>query len=142
MGFPVETEGFVSTETLLPLWGLVNDRGRIVGVEFETPRDEREFFFRGRWLGLREGDEVLVDVSAYGVEGDPERWCKVTRLASGTAAVYPIKVAVPERGTGQYAAREILGWRRPEHIHAAIREGEWWFAVKSGSFPEGRDDGA
>lgn len=109
-----------TTESLLPLWGLVSDRGRVVGVEFGSREEERAFYQRGRLLGLREGDSVLVDVSPYGVGGVPKRWCKVTRIAPGTAAVYPIKVAVPPRARGQYAVRQIRGWRRPTWLHHAI----------------------
>jgi hypothetical protein len=68
---------------------------------------------------LSYGDELLVDTSAYGVPG--EHWCEVVGLALGDAAVYPYKVEVPERGTGQYRAREVLGWRRPVKLHRLIR---------------------
>jgi len=52
------------------------------------------------------GDRVLVNTGCYGVNG--YNWCEVTRLAPGSAAVYPIKVEVPGRGEGQYNAAEVL----------------------------------
>jgi hypothetical protein len=52
------------------------------------------------------GDRVLVDTTCYGVPG--EHWCPVIRLSAGAAAVYPVKVEIPGRGEGQYAAREII----------------------------------
>lgn len=52
------------------------------------------------------GDLVLVDTGCYGPQG--YNWCKVTRLAPGSAAVYPVKVEIPGHGEGQYAYTEIL----------------------------------
>lgn len=55
------------------------------------------------------GDEVLVDTGCYGPQG--YHWCKVIRLAPGSAARYPVKVDVPGRREGQYALTEILDYR-------------------------------
>jgi hypothetical protein len=41
----------------------------------------------------------------------PDLWCRVTRLAPGSAAVYPIKVLLPHGGEGQYKATEIRDHR-------------------------------
>lgn len=46
------------------------------------------------------GLEALVNCAAYLGEGVGHRWCEFMRLAPGTAAVYPVKVQVPERGEG------------------------------------------
>jgi hypothetical protein len=71
---------------------------------------------------LLPNDEVLVVTEAY--TGDPvPAWCRVTSIAPGTAAVYPIRVQIPERGEGQYALPELLGWRRPLWAHQALLEG-------------------
>lgn len=71
---------------------------------------------------LVQHDEVLVDVSAYVGANEPRlAWCVVTGMAPGSASVYPYKVAIPGRGTGQYRAREILAWRRPLYWHEAFR---------------------
>lgn len=56
--------------------------------------------------GPQVGDEVLVDTTTYGLAG--QRWCTVTRLARGSASVYPIKVQIPDRGEGQYKPTEIM----------------------------------
>jgi hypothetical protein len=66
-------------------------------------------------------DELLVVTEAY--DGDPRpKWCKVVGLAPGSASVYPYKVQVPERGVGQFAAHEVLGWRRPVERHRILRQ--------------------
>lgn len=57
------------------------------------------------------GYEVLVDCTAYGVQG--MRWCLVESHALGSAAVYPIKVRVPGRGQGQFRPREVEAERAP-----------------------------
>ncbi|MGH9058023.1 MAG: hypothetical protein ACRDZY_00680 [Acidimicrobiales bacterium] len=53
--------------------------------------------------------EVLVDTTAYGVDG--RSWCPVTRLATGGAAEFPVKVLVPGHGEGQYRLTEIHAQR-------------------------------
>ena len=53
---------------------------------------------------------ALVDTTAYGVDG--WHWCEVVEILKGTAAVYPIKVQIPDRGIGQYKEPEILDWQR------------------------------
>lgn len=61
------------------------------------------------------GDQVLVDTTAYGVPG--ANWCTVVRrLGEWSAAVYPLKVQIPDRGVGQYKLSEVAEWRTPEHI--------------------------
>lgn len=57
------------------------------------------------------GDEVLVDVSMYVGTREPT-WCKVVSTIRWSASVYPVKVAIPGGGIGQYADREIQGVRR------------------------------
>lgn len=61
------------------------------------------------------GDEVLVDVSMY---VHPPRdapiepmWCRVVSTNRWSASSYPVKVAIPGAGIGQYADREIQGVR-------------------------------
>lgn len=66
------------------------------------------------------GDELLVDVSAYGWPEPQLRWCAVTKLAPGSASVYPYKVKIPGRGEGQYRASEVLAWRRPLRVHELV----------------------
>lgn len=58
---------------------------------------------------IQVGDDVLVDTTPYGVPG--YCWCRVTRIAPGSAAVFPIKVQIPSRGEGQYKAIEIADIR-------------------------------
>lgn len=61
------------------------------------------------------GDEVLVDCTAYGVPG--AHWCTVVRrLGEWSAAVYPLKVQIPERGLGQYKLAEVIASRTPDHV--------------------------
>lgn len=109
MPTPSVMEGFLD-EQLAPT--------RTTRRSYDPVGQALEVLYRARNLSY--GDELLVDTSAYGVPG--EHWCEVVGLAPGDAAVYPYKVDVPERGTGQYSAREVLGWRRPLRLHQLIRE--------------------
>jgi hypothetical protein len=61
---------------------------------------------------IRLMDRVLVDTSDYGVEG--ENWCVVMRFANGSAARYPIKAEVPNRGEGQFAVKDVIACRNPD----------------------------
>lgn len=65
------------------------------------------------------GDELLVDGRCYGADVE---WCRLERVAPGSAAVYPYKVTHSNGAPGQYSAREILGARRPEWLEEAIAE--------------------
>lgn len=83
---------------------------------------------------LLPGDELLVITDAY--DGDPEpKWCDVLSIAPGTAAVYPIRVQVPERGQGQYALPEVLGWRRPVAGHQDLM-----YRRKQAGLPESEEE--
>ena len=82
---------------------------------------------RDRLLGIREGDELLVDVSPYVHAIHPVfEWCRFAYLAPGTAAVYPYKVEIvcagEKFGRGQYKDEEVLRWRRPLWLHRVIQE--------------------
>jgi len=74
--------------------------------EPDLPREQTEL---GRALaaGIRAGDHIFVDTTCYGVPG--VRRCRVTRLAVGSASVYPIKFEVPGRGEGQCKLSEVTG---------------------------------
>lgn len=61
--------------------------------------------------GALPGDEVLVDVSMYLGRREPV-WCKVVSANRWSASPYPVKVAIPGGGIGQYADREVQGVRR------------------------------
>jgi hypothetical protein len=54
--------------------------------------------------------EVLVNTYPYSNYND-DQWCLVEAIAPGSAAVYPVKVAIPGRGRGQYKYSELLGVR-------------------------------
>lgn len=84
------------------------------GRPFHDPLRDRDW--------LVPGDELLVDVSAYKSmpAGDTLEWCRVQNLAAGSAAVYPYKVEIPERGVGQFRASEVLAWRRPVSVHEVL----------------------
>lgn len=56
------------------------------------------------------GSEVLVDCEAYTGKPGPV-WCTVDAHARGSAAVYPVKVRIPDRGMGQFKLGEIQGER-------------------------------
>lgn len=69
--------------------------------------------------GWRGGFDVLVSTVNYSGRAEPE-WCPFERLAMGTAAVYPYKVAIPgtqgfawQHGgwTGQFKRSEIQAVR-------------------------------
>lgn len=72
--------------------------------------------------GLIVGDELLVDGNSY--TGGGNEWARLTRVSPGSASVYPYKVALSNGAEGQYAAREIQGRRRPEHLRAALADVE------------------
>lgn len=57
--------------------------------------------------------EMLVDVSDYTGDPLPEIvWVPVKRVASGTAAVYPLKGDVPNgHDEGQWAPAQVHGFR-------------------------------
>lgn len=69
----------------------------------------------GGWTG---GFDLLVKTTAYTGRIDP-LWCPFTRIAMGTAAVYPYKATIPGpatdplrvRGEGQWKRSEILAVR-------------------------------
>lgn len=66
------------------------------------------------------GLEAFVDVGPY-LGGDPDfRWCRFRRLAPGTAAVFPVKLAVPNRGEGQWKFEEVMGWRYNRSVLEAL----------------------
>lgn len=73
------------------------------------------------WAEVIPGDELLVDVTAYR-DGGPDglMWCEAYWPSVGSASVYPYKVRIPDRGSGQYAAAEIHGWRRPVRLHRSV----------------------
>lgn len=87
------------------------DRRRTTRMATDPVMDARD--------SLVAGDLLLVDTTAYGVDG--HKWCRFVRTAPGSASVYPYKVQIPERGIGQYAAREIEAWARPMDIHLLMR---------------------
>lgn len=92
------------TMTLRPLMvGIAFASGR--SSELAPPPDTE--LGRAIAAGIRSGDRILIDSTCYGVPG--LRWCRVTRLAHGTASVYPIKYEVPGRGEGQCKVSEVKG---------------------------------
>lgn len=66
------------------------------------------------------GLEAFVDCGPY-LGGDHDvRWCKFLRLAPGSAAVFPVKVQVPNRGEGQYKFEEVEAWRYERSVLEAL----------------------
>lgn len=79
-------------------------------------------------LAVRQHDEVLVDTGCYCDAGTV--WCRVTRIAPGTASVFPIKAEMPNGVEGQFKPSEVEGHRRPPELEEAER-----FQREMGSVP-------
>ncbi len=61
--------------------------------------------------------EMLVNAQPYTHTSFPDmQWLPVKRIASGEAAVYPLKADIPDRGEGQWKLSEVQGFRAHE----------WW----------------
>lgn len=87
-----------------------------------------------KWLALPEsfkperyiygGLQGFADCEPYirHAGGRDMRWCDFSRVASGTAAVYPVKLLVPGRGEGQFKYEEVERWRYLYHVLDALVE--------------------
>src|SRR5258708_5913964 len=80
--------------------GSLSELHHLVSKAREEPDYARHAF------DLKPGDRVLVDVSHYESGAGP-CWCEVVSVALGSAAGYPYQGQVPDRGSGQHAARAI-----------------------------------
>jgi hypothetical protein len=79
--------------------------------------------FRPDFGWISSAIEVLVDVAPY-IHGGSEdiRWCKFTRVAPGSASVYPVKAEVPGRGQGQWKFSEVRRWRAERSVFIGLLE--------------------
>jgi hypothetical protein len=68
------------------------------------------------------GLEGLADCGPYFGRDHDIRWCEFSRIAPGSAAVFPVKLMVPGRGEGQFKFEEVLKWRYERSILEALYE--------------------
>lgn len=76
----------------------------------------------GYIYGGLEGKADCEPYTRHGTGQADLRWMSLVRVSPGSASVFPVKLAVPGRGEGQFKYDEVVEWRYERVVLEALVE--------------------